>query len=189
MLAIGLGEGMSAVYCMCVDYREGPTIAQRKSFSVITSADDRSYSGCGVGLIDFGGGDRCLLVTATADSQQDARTKLSSFMKSQGWQPVPFPIDYVKAQLLLSESYSHIRSCHIITALCEHPNSVDLSEIKREVSRRIEQNMKWNRKFLQLRQRIDEYLKTEDPESYIELMDQCARLHVLPEHCNAEAEV
>lgn len=89
--------------------------------------------------------------------------------------------------MLVSELYTHIRSAHLVTAMCERPSAVDLGKIKGEVARKIEHNRKWNRRLEELQQQIDDYGKTKDPELFTRLMDQCARLHVLPEHFDNKA--
>jgi len=167
------------MYCYCADFREGPSVTERSS---ISATSDGFTTECGFTLVDFGHDERCLLVYAVAESPGVAHEKLTILLNAQGWEPVPFPIDWTKAQVLVSELYSAIRIQHLITAEFVDASEIDFGQIKNQISRKIDQNLKWNRRFEQLMKEIDQYQRRPNQDLFVRIMDQCAALHVLPEY-------
>lgn len=184
---LGQQEGtsaMSTIYCFCADHKDGLPAAQRSHLSI--TCDD-SIPDCGFTHFDFGGDEHCFLVFAVAESRKVAHERLLRFLDAQGWVPVPLPVDWTKAHMLASELYASIHAQHWIAGRCEDPAKLDLPEIRKEVSRKIDQNLKWNKKFERLKARIDEYEKTQDSELLAKIMNECAALHVLPEYPTEDA--
>ena len=174
---------MSGMYCYCADFKEGLAMAERSS---ITTSLNGFMSECGFTPVDFGYGERCLIVYTIADSPRVAEDRLTAFLDAQGWKPVPFPIDWTKAQMLASILYSSIRSQHLITAMFENASKIDLTKIKNEVNRKINQNLKWNRRFEKLKKEIQQYERHPDQDLFIRIMDECDALRVLPEYKSKE---
>ncbi len=104
---------MSQVRCYCADFREGPSVTERSS---ISATSDGFSNECGFTFVNFGCDERYLLVYAVAESPGAAHEKLTTLLNAQGWEPVPFPIDWTKAQALVSALYPAIRTQHLITA-------------------------------------------------------------------------
>jgi len=175
---------MSQVYCYCADFREGPSVTERSS---ISATSDGFSTECGFTFVDFGCDERYLLVYAVAESPEAAHEKLTTFLNAQGWEPVPFPIDWTRAQALVSALYSAIRVQHLITAGLVDASEIDFGKIKNEVNRKIAQNRKWNRRFEQLMEEIDQYQGRPSRNLFVRIMDRCAELHVLPEYKSSGA--
>jgi len=178
------GETMGQMYCYCVNFREELSTTERASISVTS---DGFSTECGLTFVDFGYDERYLLVYAVAESPEAAHEKLTTLLNAQGWEPVPFPIDWTKAQALVSALYPALHAQHLTTAEFVDASEIDFGNIKNEINRKIAQNLKWNRKFEQLMEKIDQYQRRPNRDLFVRIMDQCAELHVLPEYKSSGA--
>jgi hypothetical protein len=174
-----IGCRMKSIYCFCADYKEGPPAAKR---SAISATWDTHTSDCGWTLVDFGEEERYLLVYVLAESLETASEQLRTFLDAQGWKAVPFPIDWTKGQVLVTKLYSITDMANLIAAKFENPDQIDFGQIKSEIGRKIGQNLKWNRRFEQLMKDIGQYQRRPNQRLFVRIMDQCAALHVLPQH-------
>jgi len=60
-------------------------------------------------------------------------------------------------------------------------NDIDLSKVKETISRKIDQNTKWNRKFDKLMKDIKEYERNHNKDLKIDILNRCIKLDILPE--------
>lgn len=168
---------MSQLYFHFVDFVDPPLFRERNSWGFTHTPDDPP---CGYTLVNFGADERYLMIYVISDSIETANELLSAFMMKHRFRILPMTLDHTKSEVLTSHINLLIKTKHIANAITNWENSVDWKEIKAEINRKIQQNEKWNRKFIDLMEEIKKY-EGSSQGNIVKILEKCEQLHVLPE--------
>ena len=169
---------MKQLYFHFVDFADPPSFRERPSLGFVHETTEPNV--CGWTLIDFGDGERHMIVYAASGSAAEANLELSEFLTKHELRIMPVTLDWTKAQVLVYRLNDAIRMYQIMDILGE-AEKINLTKVKAQINRKIVQNVKWNRKFENLLTKIEEHERHTNIDLKLEILNECVKLHILLE--------
>lgn len=169
-----------SIYFFFADFLEPPPYAKRHSIKFESKWKERKEESCGWTDVDFGNGERNLIIFTIAESAESAQEKLFRFANKHGLRVMPVTLDWTKAHILVHALNTIIKISAYVNAKIGAVDEINLSELKEEACRKIAQNQKWNRKFEELLKEIGRYKHKPSEELKVEILNKCYQLNILP---------
>lgn len=172
----------NSLFFFIVDFIYPPPFKDRTTIEFTSNLEEENKFPCGYTMVNYGHGERNLVIFTFSESEKVALKNLTHFAKQHRLTIIPMDFDWTKINALIHSlrGASKFRF-NLISILDEiQIDESTIKSLKDQLCRKITQNEKWNRKFAKLLNRIKEYQQKPNQELEMKILKECFFLNILP---------